>query len=65
MFKEFSLLTLSEMLETAEIDNDQYMINAISFEIVTRIYVPFSEKSFDDLLLEYGYKPTRNKSLTK
>ena len=53
------------MLETAEIDNDQYMINAISFEIVTRIYVPFSEKSFDDLLLEYGYKPTRNKSLTK
>lgn len=65
MFKEFSLLTLSEMLKTAENNNDQYMINSISFEIVTRIYIPFGEKSFDDLLLEYGYKPTRNKSLTK
>ena len=49
-------IELFQMLHKAiEEGKDQSIINQLAFEIVCRIYVPFSNMSFDDMLLEYGY----------
>lgn len=58
--KIYSLVELCSMLnEAQEKGYDQSIINSIAYEIVCRLYVPFSNVSFDDMLLEYGYVNTR------
>lgn len=48
-----SLVELGEMIKQAD---NKKLLNTIIYEIVCRIYVPFSGISFDDLLLMHGYQ---------
>ena len=58
----YTTIELFKMLNQAiKEGKDQSVINQLAFEIVCRIYVPFSNMSFDDMLLEYGYVDTREK----
>lgn len=53
------LVNLLNLIDEFSKENDQEAINVIAFELAYRTYIPFNSKgiSFDDLLLEYGYKP--------
>lgn len=52
-------VTLVNELAKAEIENNISLINIISYELATRIYVPFNKegKTFEDILLSLGYQP--------
>ena len=58
----YTLIELLELLKIAtETNADQSVINNLAYELVCRIYIPFSDMSFDDMLLEYGYVNQREK----
>lgn len=50
---EMSLIELIMLLEETQ---DQKLINRIVMEITYRQYVPFQDKTFEELLVENGYK---------
>ena len=50
---EMSLIELIMLLEETQ---DQKLINRIVMEITYRQYVPFKDKTFEELLVENGYK---------
>lgn len=57
---------LSSIDEYEPNENFQAEKNAIIYELTCRLYVPFMGVSFDELLLENGYKPIeRKKDKTK
>ena len=41
--------------------NNQEEMNRIILEITYRLYVPFGEKTFEELLVENGYKVIENR----
>lgn len=53
MLRDKSLIELIKMLEK---EQNQENINLIALEITYRIYVPFKDKTFEELLVENGYK---------
>ena len=52
------LLKLVELLYTLE---SQEQINVVAYELTCRMYVPFGDVTFDELLIKNGYVPTKNK----
>lgn len=64
---DMSLLELHIAMEEAINNNaDQIIINLIALELTYRYYVPFEGKTFEEMLVGYGYrKIEKNKGLTK
>ena len=57
-----------QLIIYADNANNKSVLNSIIYELVCRTYVPFSGVNFDDLLLQYGYQPSKKektKVLTK
>ena len=64
--KELRTASLIDLMKLLQEVKDQDQINIIAFEITCRMYIPFSDVSFDELLIQMGYRPkdkTRNKEL--
>ena len=64
--KELRTASLIDLMKLLQEVKDQDQINIIAFEITCRMYIPFSDVSFDELLLQMGYRPKdklRNKEL--
>ena len=57
-YRDMSLIDLIIELDNAK---DQETRNIIVMEITYRIYVPFQDKSFEELLIEHGYRPIEKK----
>lgn len=57
------LVNLLSTIDEYELNDDdsQAEKNAIIYELTCRVYVPFMGVSFDELLLENGYKPIEPK----
>lgn len=55
--EELRTAPLTKLIELSYTLEDQAMLNIVIFEMACRVYVPFGEKSFDDVLLELGYTP--------
>ena len=51
--------SLNKLIELSYTLEDQSMLNIVYFEMACRIYVPFGDKNFDEILLELGYVPTK------
>lgn len=59
----YTLFELYQKLQQAiSLGLDQSIINNLAYELVCRLYVPFTDMSFDDMLLEYGYVDQRLKN---
>lgn len=61
--------TLIELLQelkiaTLEGENQEY-INILAIQIVNRLYVPNSKKTYDEMLHQYGYVEIKNKTKRK
>lgn len=56
-FREIRNASLVELSNAIDEIKSKEELNIIIFEIACRIYVPFSEVSFDELLLSLGYLP--------
>ena len=50
---EMSLLELVMSMNEAQ---DQILINRLALEMTYRLYVPFKDKTFEELLVENGYR---------
>lgn len=50
---EMSLLELVMSMNEAQ---DQVLINRLALEMTYRLYVPFKDKTFEELLVENGYR---------
>lgn len=56
------LINLLSSINEYELNEDfQAEKNAIIYELTCRLYIPFMGVSFDELLLENGYKPIEPK----
>lgn len=44
------------MLTKATKEKNQDSINMYAYELTTRVYVPNSEYTFEDMLMNFGYK---------
>lgn len=51
-----STIELVEKLTKNIEGKNQSMVNLIAYELTTRIYIPASEMSFDDILYSFGYQ---------
>lgn len=49
-------MTLSELILMMERTESQRLKNRIALEITYRMYVPFKNKTFEELLVQNGYK---------
>jgi hypothetical protein len=49
------LKELINLMEVAAVTSDQSLLNKVAYEVTTRLYIPESEKSFDEMLVEFGY----------
>lgn len=50
---EMSLIELTMLLEETK---DQRLLNRIIMEITYRQYIPFQDKTFEEMLVENGYR---------
>ena len=50
---EMSLIELTMLLEET---TDQRLLNRIIMEITYRQYIPFQDKTFEEMLVENGYR---------
>lgn len=50
---EMSLLELVMSMNEAQ---DQILINRLALEMTYRLYIPFKDKTFEELLVENGYR---------
>ena len=62
--------TLIELLQELKlatlVGEDQEYINYLAVEIVNRLYVPNSKRTYEQMLNQYGYKDIpKEKKLTK
>lgn len=55
--EELRTTPLNKLIELSYMIEEQDRLNLVLYEIACRIYIPFQEKSFDELLLELGYRP--------
>jgi len=59
--RTYTTIELYNLLNEAINKNmEQHIINQLAFELVCRIYVPFSNKTFDELLIDFGYVDVRD-----
>lgn len=63
--EELRTMPLNKLVESLYLITDSKMLNLVIYEIVCRIYVPFKDKSFDELLLEFGYTPIQQQNIDK
>ena len=63
--EELRTAPLNKLIELSYTLESQDMLNIVYFEMACRIYVPFGEKSFDEILLELGYIPTKRDVIDK
>ena len=54
--KEIWEMTLIELTDAMSKAEDQRLINRLALEITYRLYVPFANKTFEELLVENGYR---------
>lgn len=59
--EELRTMPLNKLIELLYLVENQGQINLIAFEITCRMYVPFGDTSFDELLLKNGYVPMNKK----
>jgi hypothetical protein len=64
------LKELINLMEVAAVTSDQSLLNKVAYEVTTRLYIPESEKSFDEMLVEFGYsleesEPQKQKTFTR
>lgn len=50
-------MSLKELIKEMYVRENQEEKNMIAYEITCRVYVPFKDKTFEELLLEIGYIP--------
>lgn len=49
-------MSLIELVMTMNEAKDQEIINRLALEITYRMYVPFEDKTFEELLVQNGYR---------
>ena len=49
-------MSLIELVMLAQETTDQRLLNRIILEITYRQYIPFQDKTFEEMLVENGYK---------
>lgn len=49
-------MSLIELVMLAQETTDQRLLNRIIMEITYRQYVPFQDKTFEEMLVENGYR---------
>ena len=49
-------MSLIELMMVMEETTDQRLLNRIIMEITYRQYVPFQDKTFEEMLVENGYR---------
>ena len=54
--KKVSLIGLANLMEIANEENNQEMINILALEAADRLYVPNPNKTKEEFLAEFGYK---------
>lgn len=57
--REVSLVGLIELMVANK--ENQEIVNEIAKEITYRMYIPFKDKTFEELLVENGYREIENK----
>ena len=55
--KELREMPTNKLIELLYILENQDQINIIAYELTCRMYVPFKDITFDELLLKNGYMP--------
>lgn len=49
-------MSLLELIMLAQETTDQRLLNRIIMEITYRQYIPFQDKTFEEMLVENGYR---------
>ena len=49
-------MSLIELIMLAQETKDQKLLNRIIMEITYRQYIPFKDKTFEEMLVENGYR---------
>lgn len=49
-------MSLIELIMLAQETTDQKLLNRIIMEITYRQYIPFQDKTFEEMLVENGYR---------
>ena len=49
-------MSLIELIMTAQETEDQELLNRIIMELTYRQYAPFKDKTFEEMLVENGYR---------
>ena len=49
-------MSLIELIMLAQETTDQRLLNRIIMEITYRQYIPFKDKTFEEMLVENGYR---------
>ena len=60
--EELRTAPMNKLIELLYLVEDQTKLNIIIYELTCRMYVPFSNVSFDELLLNNGYVPMNKES---
>ena len=55
--EELRTAPLNKLIELLYVLDTQDKLNIVIYEITCRMYVPFSDVSFDELLIKNGYVP--------
>ena len=64
--EELRITPLNKLIELLYIVEEQDKLNIIIYEITCRMYVPFGDVSFDELLIKNGYIPkNQDKAMVK
>ena len=63
--EELRNMSLNKLIELTYILEDQEKINKVIYEMVCRLYIPFKDKTFEEMLLEFGYVPTQDMKFDK
>lgn len=54
--KKVHEMDFNELVELIQETENQELINRLALEITYRLYVPFKSKTFEELLIENGYR---------
>lgn len=60
--EELRTMPLNKLIELSYILTEQKQLNIVIYEMACRVYVPFGEESFEELLLKFGYVPMERKN---
>lgn len=63
--EELKTAPLTKLMQLLNILEEQSQRNIVIFEIVCRLYVPFKDKTFEEMLLELGYEPSKEINIDK